>query len=226
MAGSKSPSAAHSERLLLDPLHPLTLVALCPCCCVSRLLKEYREIKRAAEEAASSGVAEAIQLRPVSESNLYRWTAAVLGPCDTPFAHHRFSLSLSIPLSYPHSPPAVVFTTPVAHPNIHPRTGEICLDILKEQWTPVWTIESVCRAVVALLAGGDASSPLNCDCGNLIRGGDWRGYWSIARMWTLEHAQRVEEDTEEEKRGDGWKNHSGSGSSTQQQQSETERKQR
>ena len=82
--------------------------------------------------------------------------------------------------------------------------GRVGLDLLKDAWTPIWTIESTCRAVQALMGGGDATSPLNCDCGNLIRGGDWRGYWSIARMWTLEYAQRVEEDTEEEKRGEGW----------------------
>ena len=33
-----------------------------------------------------------------------------------------------------------------------------------------------------------ADSPLNCDAGNLLRGGDVRGYASLARMYTLEHA--------------------------------------
>lgn len=32
-------------------------------------------------------------------------------------------------------------------------------------------------------------SPLNCDAGNLLRGGDLRGYNSLARMYTLELAQ-------------------------------------
>ena len=160
--------------------------------------------QKEARLASGDSSPDPIILHPVEETNLYRWTSSILGPPDTPFAHHRFTLSLIIPSSYPHSPPAVTFTTPIAHPNIHPKTGEICLDLLKDQWTPIWTIESTCRAVQALMGGGDATSPLNCDCGNLIRGGDWRGYWSIARMWTLEYAQRVEEDTEEEKRGEGW----------------------
>lgn len=69
------------------------------------------------------------------------------------------------------------------------QTGEICLDILKEDaWTPAWTIQSVCRAVIALLSSPEANSPLNCDAGNLIRNGDARGFVSMARMYTQLHA--------------------------------------
>ena len=52
----------------------------------------------------------------------------------------------------------------------------------------LWTLQSVCRALVALLSHPEADSPLNCDCGNLIRNGDMRGYRSMARMYTNLHA--------------------------------------
>jgi hypothetical protein len=42
---------------------------------------------------------------------------------------------------------------------------------------------------MALLAHPEASSPLNCDAGNLVRAGDLRGYWSLARMYTLEYGE-------------------------------------
>jgi len=41
---------------------------------------------------------------------------------------------------------------------------------------------------MALLSHPEADSPLNCDCGNLIRNGDMRGYHSMARMYTALHA--------------------------------------
>ena len=68
------------------------------------------------------------------------------------------------------------------------QTGEICLDILKGAWSPAWTLQSVCRAIIALLAHAEPDSPLNCDAGNLLRAGDVRGYNSLARMYTLECA--------------------------------------
>lgn len=45
------------------------------------------------------------------------------------------------------------------------QTGEICLDILKTTWSPAWTLQSVCRAILALLSQAEPDSPLNCDAG-------------------------------------------------------------
>ena len=39
-----------------------------------------------------------------------------------------------------------------------------------------------------MLITAQADSPLNCDCGNLIRNGDTRGYRSLAAMYTKIHA--------------------------------------
>jgi peroxin-4 len=41
---------------------------------------------------------------------------------------------------------------------------------------------------MALLSGPAPDSPLNCDAGNLLRGGDVRGYNSMAKMYTFEYA--------------------------------------
>lgn len=84
----------------------------------------------------------------------------------------------------------VVFTTKLCHPNVHFKSGEICLDVLKDAWTPIWTLESTCRAIIALLGAPDASSPLNCDAGNLIRAGDMIGFQSLARMYTLDYGSK------------------------------------
>ena len=42
--------------------------------------------------------------------------------------------------------------------------------------------------MTALLSHPEADSPLNCDCGNLIRNNDMRGYRSVAKMYTSMHA--------------------------------------
>lgn len=80
------------------------------------------------------------------------------------------------------------FVTKIFHPNIHFETGEICIEFLKDQWSPMWTLEAICRAISVLLSNPNADNPLNCDCGNLIRNKDTVGFYSMAKMYVLEYA--------------------------------------
>eukprot|EP00850_Spirogloea_muscicola_P000701 SM000002S05781 [mRNA] locus=s2:2197876:2198662:+ [translate_table: standard] len=126
----------------------------------SRLFKEYKEVQR--ESTPDSDVRLVCD-----ETNIFRWTAYIKGPGDTPYAGGVFQLSLAVPEQYPLVPPQARFVTKVFHPNVHFKTGEICLDILKTAWSPAWTLQSVCRAVIALLSHPEPDSPLNCDCGSV-----------------------------------------------------------
>lgn len=58
---------------------------------------------------------------------------------DSPYAGGVFFLSISFPTDYPFKPPKVSFTTKIYHPNIN-ANGSICLDILRDQWSPALTI--------------------------------------------------------------------------------------
>ncbi len=62
-----------------------------------------------------------------------------MGPSDSPYAGGIFSLHILIPTDYPFTPPKVQFVTKISHPNVLPD-GSICLDILKDQWSPALTI--------------------------------------------------------------------------------------
>mmetsp|Transcript_17788 Transcript_17788/g.59592 ORF Transcript_17788/g.59592 Transcript_17788/m.59592 type:complete len:155 (-) Transcript_17788:392-856(-) len=148
----------------------------------NRLLKEYKEL--------SGGKADPdIKLDLESETSLSGWTGVLTGPGGTPYEGGRFAVKIHCSSGYPLVPPQVRFVTKVFHPNVLFKTGEICLDILKEDsWTPAWTLQSVCRAIIALLSSPEADSPLNCDAGNLLRSGDRRGFESMARMYTQLHA--------------------------------------
>ena len=65
-----------------------------------------------------------------------------MGPGDSPFSGAVFFVNIHFPPDYPFKPPKVQFQTRVYHPNINSQ-GSICLDILKEQWSPALTISKV-----------------------------------------------------------------------------------
>jgi len=148
-----------------------------------RLQKEAKDIRSKNDENDV--------ILSIVDDDLFHWKAWILGPVDTPYSNAYFSLDITIPENYPIQPPVVRFLTPIFHPNIQYKDGEICLDLLKssDKWTPCYTLESVCRSIINLLAEPEHMSPLNCDCGNLIRCGDLRGYYSLARMYTRLHAE-------------------------------------
>ena len=54
----------------------------------------------------------------------------------------KFSFSFKVGPAYPHEPPKVKCETLVYHPNID-LEGNVCLNILREDWKPVLTINSI-----------------------------------------------------------------------------------
>ncbi|KAJ1666187.1 E2 ubiquitin-protein ligase peroxin 4 [Coemansia sp. RSA 1813] len=142
-----------------------------------RLLKELQDIQKEPSE-------EIVFLGPKNDDDILQWCGVLRGPQDTPYHGGEFELHISIPDQYPIKPPTLTFITPVCHPNVHFETGEICLDILKAQWSPAWTLASTCLAIHVLLANPEPSSPLNCDAANLLRCGDAVGYNSLVAFYT------------------------------------------
>ena len=90
----------------------------------------FKRLRKEAADAQRSTEPDLV-LAP-QQDNLQSWKAWVAGPTDTPFEGGVFELELNIGVRYPLAPPVVRVTTPLFHPTIHDRTGEVCLDILKE----------------------------------------------------------------------------------------------
>ena len=60
---------------------------------------------------------------------------------------------------YPFVPPKMRFTTKVWHPNISSANGAICLDILKDQWSPALTLKTALLSLQALLSSPEPADP-------------------------------------------------------------------
>lgn len=75
------------------------------------------------------------------------------------------------------------FATAVVHPNVSLATGEICLDLFKDAWSPAYSVLEVVRAVRMLLSCPETDSPLNVDFAALMRGGDIVGCRALVELW-------------------------------------------
>ena len=85
------------------------------------------------------------------EDDIFNLKAQIVGTKDTPYEMGTFHLEIQVTKEYPLHPPRIKFTTTICHPNINFETGEICLDLLKEKWSPSWTIVSALEAIRMLL---------------------------------------------------------------------------
>ncbi|OAL46454.1 ubiquitin-conjugating enzyme [Pyrenochaeta sp. DS3sAY3a] len=124
-----------------------------------------------------------LELGPADE-DIMNWRAVMTGVPGTAYEGGRWLLDIHIPSQYPLSPPSVRFVTPICHPNVDFKTGEICLDLLKTSWTPAYTISTTMTSIHQLLTSAEPDSPLNVDVAQLFRIGDEVGAQSLIRFYT------------------------------------------
>ena len=121
-----------------------------------------------------------------------------MGPSDSPYTGGVFFLSIHFPTDYPFKPPKVNFTTKIYHPNIN-SNGSICLDILRDQWSPALTISKgivfkfyllillVLLSICSLLTDPNPDDPLVPEIAHVYKT-DRARYESSAREWTRKYA--------------------------------------
>lgn len=126
---------------------------------LKRLEKELRELANDPPSNCSAG--------PVGD-DLFHWQATIMGPEDSPYQNGVYMLNIHFPADYPFKPPKVNFTTKIYHCNIN-SSGSICLDILKDQWSPALTISKVLLSICSLLTDCNPDDPLVTDIAQLYR---------------------------------------------------------
>ena len=92
--------------------------------------------------------------------NLFHWVGTIQGVPQTAYDGLEFQLSMKFPMNYPFEAPLVSFTTPCFHPNVDVHGG-ICLDILKENWSAIYTASQILISIQSLLDNPNNHSPLN-----------------------------------------------------------------
>mmetsp|Transcript_740 Transcript_740/g.1660 ORF Transcript_740/g.1660 Transcript_740/m.1660 type:complete len:211 (-) Transcript_740:245-877(-) len=145
-----------------------------------RLMRDFRRL----QQDPPQGVTGAPE-----ESDILKWNAVIFGPDDTPWEGGTFKLTLEFTEDYPNKPPKVVFVTKMFHPNIY-ANGQICLDILQNQWSPIYDIAAILTSIQSLLTDPNPNSPANVEAAKL--------YQSNRREYDRKVMQFVEESWDDD----------------------------
>jgi ubiquitin-conjugating enzyme E2 D/E len=145
---------------------------------IKRLQKELAEIEKDTPVNCSAGL--------VNPDDLFTWQATIIGPTETPYEGGMFNLVILFPTDYPFKPPKISFTTRIYHPNIN-STGGICLDILKDQWSPALSITKVLLSICSLLSDPNPNDPLAPEIANIYKTNK-EEFNRIAREYTVKYA--------------------------------------
>ncbi|GAB1206093.1 hypothetical protein APSETT445_004774 [Aspergillus pseudonomiae] len=79
-----------------------------------------------------------------------------------------FHFSFNVNQNFPHDPPKVKCTQKIYHPNID-LEGNVCLNILREDWKPVLNLNAVIVGMQFLFLEPNASDPLNKEAADDLR---------------------------------------------------------
>ncbi|CAI2375541.1 unnamed protein product [Moneuplotes crassus] len=146
--------------------------------CLKRLHREIVDIGKSPPDGCSAG--------PADEKDLMKWQGCLLGPDGTPYQGGVFFLDIFFPIDYPFKPPTVTFTTKIFHPNID-HDGNICLDILKSNWSPALTTSKILLSLRSLLNDPNPTDPLVQDIADLYMN-DHEEYVNRASEFTQNYA--------------------------------------
>lgn len=107
-----------------------------------------------------------MQLDFPDPQNLFRFSIAV-SPADGHYRGGRFVFAVEVSENYPIDPPKVKCTQRIYHPNID-LDGNVCLNILREDWLPVLLMGAVVLGLNFLFLELNPTDPLNKDAANML----------------------------------------------------------
>jgi len=151
---------------------------------IRRIQKELKEIS----EEKSDHQNKIYSISPV-DNNLFIWSGYIFGPIKSPYEGGIFKIVIEFPSNYPFKAPKIYFRTKIYHPNIS-ESGTICLDILKNMWSPALSIPKVLLSISSLLTDPNPNDPLAPEVARVYKANKAM-FEKTAVHWTSIYAQEL-----------------------------------
>ncbi|XP_071711126.1 ubiquitin-conjugating enzyme E2 27-like [Rutidosis leptorrhynchoides] len=148
---------------------------------------DFGRVQKELQECNKDVNVSGISVKPKSD-DLTKLSGIIPGPIGTPYEGGTFNIDIDLPGGYPFEPPRMKFATKVWHPNISSQSGAICLDILKDQWSPALTLKTALLSIQALLSAPEPDDPQDAVVAQqYLR--DYQTFAITARYWTESFAK-------------------------------------
>jgi len=123
-----------------------------------RLMRDLRSLQEDPPDGANA---------TPKDDDIMKWDAVIFGPEDTIWDGGIFNLVLTFTDEYPMLPPQVKFTSKIFHPNVY-ASGQICMDIMKSEWSPALDIRALLLCIRSLLCDPNPRSAANAEAAEML----------------------------------------------------------
>ncbi|CEL93839.1 unnamed protein product [Vitrella brassicaformis CCMP3155] len=124
----------------------------------------------------------------LNNSNTQDFFVTFRGPKETAYEGGIWKVHVELPDQYPFASPSIGFVNKILHPNVDEASGSVCLDVINQTWTPLYSLVNIFDVFLPqLLTYPNPTDPLNSEAASLYMR-DRKKYEDKVREYVREYA--------------------------------------